>query len=271
MFRSILVPIDPSRPFDAANDYACALANRFKARVIVNYIVDEALVAGAGEAAAALDEAMESVGADALDDFVRIHPELQVDKLLSYGSTATVIFQSVLSTGAELVVVGGYHGGRSSSFWGSTVIDIVQHDERPTFVVRAPANIPQQGETIVVPYDGSRWAQQTIPKICALAKELGARIDLVNVAKRRDADAALHLLEKGRMLVEGEGVEVETNCLEASRLRPFGKTILNHARLVDSPLIAMSRLGRGSEVTGRSRVLAWLLTHSDLPVWVVRR
>ncbi len=271
MFKSILVPIDPSRPFGAANDYACALATRFDSQVIVNYIVDEALVSGAGEAAAALDEAMECVGQDALDDFERIHPELRVKKLLSYGSTATVIFQSVLSTGAEVVVVGGYHGSRSPSVWGSTVIDIVQHDERPTFVVRAPADIPQEGQTMTVPYDGSKWAQQTLPKICAFAREMGLRIDLVHVAKRKDAEKALHLLQRGRVLVEGEGVEVETHCLEGSRWRPVGRTILHHARAVGSPLVAISRLGAASGTTGRSRVLAWLLTHSDLPVWVVRR
>lgn len=271
MFRSILVPIDPSRPFGAANDYACALANRFESKVIVNYIVDEALVAGAGEAAAALDDAMECVGQDALDDFERLHPELQVKKLMSYGPTATVIFQSVLSTGAEIVVVGGYHGSRSPSVWGSTVIDIVQHDERPTFVVRAPAQIPQEGQAITVPYDGSRWAQQTMPKICSFAREMGLKIDLVHVARRKEADRALHILNRGKLLVEGEGVDVETHCLEGSRWRPVGRTILDHAKASGAPLVAMSRLGQASGTTGRSRVLAWLLTHSDLPVWVVRR
>lgn len=271
MFKSILVPIDPSRPFGAANDYACDLAARFGSQIIVNYVVDEALVSGAGEAATALDDAMECVGQDALDDFERVHPDLQVRKLMSYGSTATVIFQSVLSTGAELVVVGGYHGSRSPSVWGSTVIDIVQHDERPTFVVRRPAAIPQAGEVITVPYDGSRWAQQTLPKICRFARELNLGIELVHVARRKDAERGLNILKAGRVLVEEEGIEVESNCLEASRLRPFGKTILQHARAKGSPLIAMSRLGHGSEVTGRSRVMAWFLTHSDLPVWVVRR
>ncbi len=271
MFKSILVPIDPSRPFGAANDYACALAERFGSKVIANYIVDEAIVSGAGEAVAALDDAMECVGKDAMDRFASIHPDLDVQKLLSYGSTATVIFQSVLATGASLVVVGGYTGVHKPKVWGSTVMDIVRHDERPTFVVRAPARLPAEGDSIIVPFDGSRAAQQVLPNIVKFAKEMGVTIDLVNVAKKKESDRAMHALQLGASIVRGEGLECEVHCIEATRFGGVGRAILGFARTMRSPLIAMSRLGESSMSTGQSRTLGWLLTHSDIPVWVVRR
>lgn len=271
MFKTILVPIDPARPFGAANDYACALAKRFDSKIIANYIVDEAIVSGAGEAATALDDAMECVGADAMDRFVAAHDDLDVKKLLSYGPTATVIFQSVLATGASLVVVGGYTGAHSPKVWGSTVMDIVKHDERPTFVVRAPARLPADGDAIVVPFDGSTAAQQVLPKIVKFAKEMGGTICLVNIAKKKDSARALHALQLGTSIVKGEGMECESHCIEAPRFGGVGRALLNFARQHRSPLIAMSRLGESSMRTGQSRTLSWLLTHSDIPVWVVRR
>lgn len=271
MFKRILVPVDPARPFGAANEYACRLAQRFQASVIANYIVDEELVAGVGEAVGALDEAMEWVGRDAMEDFVRLHPDLEVEKRMSYGHTATVIFQSVLRTGADLVVVGGYRGLQNPKLWGSTVQDIVEHDERPTFVVRKNARLPEPGQRIVVPFDGSQRPVENLAKICRFAKELGVGIDLVYVAKKRESEAALHLLEKGRIQAEGEGVDVETHCLEASFWRPAARIILAHARRQKTPLIALSRLGRTGIVTGQSPILNGLLAHSEIPVWVVRR
>lgn len=271
MFSRILVPIDPARPLAAANEYACELAKRSAAHLIVNYIVDEALMMGGGEAVGALDEAMEWVGRDAMEDFVRHHEDLEVEKHLSYGPTATVIFQTVLRTGVDLVVVGGYGRPGRPKVWGSTVLDIVEHDERPTFVVRNPARLPGPGDRIVVPFDGSQRPVETLPRICRFARETDAGLDLVYVAKTREADRALHILEKGRIQAEGEGADVEIHCLQASFWRPDAGIILDHAKATGSPLIALSRLGRTSLRTGRSPILTWLLTHADLPVWVVRR
>lgn len=271
MFKRILVPVDPAKPFAGANEYACRIAKRFGSTIIANYIVDESLVAGAGEAVGALDSALEYVGKDAIDDFARNHPDIPVEKRLSYGHTATVIFQTVLGTGADLVVVGGFHTGTNPHVWGSTVSEIVAHDERPTFVVRRDHALPGPGEHIIVPFDGSDRPTENLGRICNLAKELGCGIDLVFVAKRKNAEAAMHILEKGRIIVEGSGVDAVTHCIEGGLLTNKGKLILKHAKAVDSPLIALSRLGRTSGQTGYSRTLTYLLTHSEMPVWVVRK
>lgn len=271
MFKRILVPVDPARPFAAANDYACTLATRFGATIIANYIVDETLVAGAGEAVGALDTALEYVGKEAVDDFARRHPDIQVEKRMSYGHSATVIFQTVLGTGADLVVVGGYHTGVNPQLWGSTVSEIVHLDERPTFVVRHNPGLPEAGEAITVPYDGSQRAAETLPRLAAFVKELGCTVDLVHVAKKKDADRGLHILDKGRIQLEGLGIEVRTSCLERGFLQAKGRAILRHAKDTGSKLIALSRLGRTSGQTGHSRTVTWLLTHSDIPVWVVRK
>lgn len=273
MFKRILIPVDPARPFAAANEYAVELAKKFESSIVATYVIDEQLMGGhvGDQAAGALDDALEWVGRDAMDDFAKHHEDLAVAKTLIYGPTHTAIFQMVLQTGADLVVVGGYHSATQPHLWGSTVLDIVQHDERPTFVVRKAAHIPHEGDTIVVPFDGSQRPLENLMKVTRLAKGVGASIDLVFVARKRHMVQAEQMLKKGRLLVEEQGVAATIHVLGAGLLRAKGRVILDHAKKQNAPLIAVSRLGQSSIHTGRSRTVAWLVAHSDVPVWVVRR
>lgn len=273
MFKRILIPVDPARPFGAANDYAVDLAKTFGSSIVATYVIDEQLIGGhvGDQAAGALDDALEWVGRDAMDDFAKVHKDLQVSKTLIYGPTHTAIFQMVLQTGADLVVVGGYHAGAQPHVWGSTVLDIVQHDERPTFVVRKRTRIPTAGDAIVVPFDGSPRPMENLLRVARFAKHLGADLDLVQVAPKRRSEQAERDLQKGCHLAEEQGVAARSHVLRPALFRSKAAVILDHAKQVGSPLVAVSRLGRSSSHTGHSRTVAWLVAHSDLPLWVVRR
>ncbi len=271
MFKRILLPVDPARPFAAANEYAVQLAKQFQSHLTTTYVIDDQFLGPAHEeATTSIDEALEWVGQDAMDDFARHHADIQCQKLLAYGHTPTALFQTVLQTGSDLLVLGGYHSKAQPHVWGSTVVDVVHHSERPTFVVRESKNLPGPGESIVVPFDGSDRPLAVLPRICKFAAALGASIDLVLVARVRDAEAAQHTLNKGAWIVKEHSVPVTTHLLQKTALRGKGRIILHHARATNAPLIAASRLGRTSTHTGRSRTVSWLLAHSPLPVWVVR-
>lgn len=272
MFKRVLLPVDPARPFGAANEYAVQLAHRFGSRIVMTYVIDDHLLGPvAEEAASSIDEALEWVGRDAMEEFQQHHPELECQKTLAYGHTPTALFQMVLQTGADAIVLGGYHSRANPKVWGSTVVDIVHHAERPTFVVRAPADLPGEGDAIVVPFDGSERPMATLPQVVRFARETGAIVDLVHVARPKHAEAARAVLEKGAWLVREEGVEAETHVLPHSLLSSKARVIMQHARAIDSPLIAISRLGTSSIHTGRSHTVSWLLAHSTVPVWVVRK
>lgn len=272
MFKRILLPVDPAKPFGAANEYAVELAKRFGARVVMTYIIDDHLLGPvAEEAATSIDEALEWVGRGAMEDFEEAHPDVECQKTLAYGSTPTALFQMVLQTGADLVVLGGYHSRASPHVWGSTVVDVVRHAERPVFVVRELNHLPTPTEPIVVPFDGSERPVQNLPRIVQFAKEMGTKIHLINVAKSKYREKAQAALDKGRWIVEQEDVAVETHLIQRGILQSKGRAILNYAKKVDSHLIAISRLGRTSTHTGHSHTVAWLLAHSPVPVWVVRK
>lgn len=272
MFKRILLPVDPARPFAAAHQYAVDLAHKYNSSITAAYIIDEHLVAPvAEEAAQSLDEALEWVGNAAIDEFCNAHEDLEVTKSLAYGNTATALFQLVLQTGADTVVLGGYHSRHSPHVWGSTVADIVHHAERPVFVVREHGRIPGEGDRIVVPFDGSERPLANLPRIIKFAKEHGAALDLVYVAKNRAVPKAEAALERGAWVCKEDDVACETHIIQASRFRTKGRSILDYARRVGSPLIAISRLGEVSTHTGRSRTVTWLLAHSPVPVWVVRK
>ncbi len=272
MFNRILLPVDPAKHFGAANQYAVDLAHRFDSKIVATYIIDDHLLGPvAEEAATSIDEALEWVGKDAMDDFVEHHPDLECQKTLAYGNTATALFQMVLQTGADLVVLGGFHSRAAPHVWGSTVVDVVTHAERPVFVVREHARLPTGDDRITVPFDGSERPLQNLPKVARFAKALGVGLDLVFVAKGKAAERARGALERGQYVCQEEGVDAEIHVLPSSRWRSKGRTILNHARSTGSPLIAMSRLGASSMHTGQSGTVAWLLSHSPVPVWVVRK
>ncbi len=272
MFRRILLPIDPARPFGAANEYAVELAKRFGSEVTATYVVDEHLLGPASEeAAASVDEALEWVGRDAMEDFERHHPDVPCEKTLAYGHTATALFQTVLQTGADLVVLGGYHSKTHPHVWGSTVVEVAHHAERPIIVVRGQSRLPGPGDAILVPFDGSQRPMALLPRICRFAAALGAHLDLVHVARVRDVEAAQALLDRGAERVRDLGVEARTHVLQRTAWRSKARVLLQHAKNTHAPLIAVSRLGASSTHTGRSRTVSWLLAHSPLPVWVVRQ
>ncbi len=276
MFKRILIPVDPSKPFGAANQYAVDLAHRFGSTIVATYVIDENLLGpSAQQTTGAMDEALEWVGRDAMDDFALHHPDLEVNKCLGYGSTATALFQIVLQTGASALVLGGFRSraARAAGGWGSVAGEIVQHAERPCFIVREPSRLPTSGDPIIIPYDGSEFPRKTIPNITAFAEATGSRLDLVHVCSSGHEAQAKAVLKEGVALIydENPGVEVDRHVLRASFLKSKGRVILNHARTVNSPLIAISRLGRASLHTGRSKTVDWLIAHSEKPVWVVRR
>ncbi len=272
MFKRILLPVDPARQFGAANQYAVDLAHHYGCSLVATYVIDERLLGHVGgEAAATLDSALEWVGEDAMEDFVQHHTDLSVQKSLAYGHTPTALFQMVLQSGADVVVVGGYHSTAAPQLWGSTVADVVHHVERPTFVVRKECKLPEQGQRIVVPYDDSERAASVLPRIATFAAERGAELELVYVAKPSAAKEGEGILKRGVQKLSEYDLPIHTALLRRTIWRPKWRTILSHAHALGSPLIALSRLGETSMRTGRSKTVDHLVAHGDVAVWVVRR
>ncbi len=272
MFKRILVHVDPARSFDAANRYAVDLAHAFESGLVATYIIDEHLMGHAvDEAANSLDHALEWVGQAAMEDFVTGHPDLDVKKTLGYGPTPTALFQVVLQSGADAVVVGGFHSTAQPHVWGSICADIVHHAERPVFVVRKDARLPGPEQPIVVPFDASERAVATLPRIADLATGLGAPIHLVHVAKPKHADKAQGILDRGAWILKEHGIEATMEVVVPKMFQAKAKAIYRAAKGKNAALIALSRLGTHSIHTGRSRTVGWLVGHSTLPVWVVRK
>lgn len=268
--KRILVPVDPTCQLDAAGNYAAQLARMYDAELIAMYILDDSRMQGAHEGAQSLDDAMAWIAQDVMEQYAHRHGDLKVQKLMGTGRTATAVFQAVLRTGAESVVLGGFTKG-PNSFWGSVSMDIVDHCERPAFVVRKPAGIPKEGDRVMIAYDGSQRATECLQNIARFLKVTKAVGYLCYAAAPKDMDRVQRELDEAKLYLQTEGVMAETAILERSRFHSHGWVLDRHARQVDAKLIALSRLGRSSIHTGRSRTVAWLVSHAHTPVWVVRR
>lgn len=124
--------------------------------------------------------------------------------------------------------------------------------------------------TLVVPLDGSPFAEQAIPTACTIARASGAHVELVRVHRtytfelgenshwdavtRRDETEYL-----ARTAASAEvrwGAEVAGTVLDG----PIAEAICDHAQEVPAPLIVLSTHGR----TGFSR--AWLGSSADAVV-----
>jgi nucleotide-binding universal stress UspA family protein len=138
--------------------------------------------------------------------------------------------------------------------------------------------------TIVVPLDGSEFAEQALPTACAIAGESGARLRLVLVHEPPTlpldpASASLYssteicirkgeraYLEKIRARLGQDG-----RAVTATVSGPVAPTLIEYAHDVEADLIVMATHGRGPlQRLWLGSIADAMLRSSDIPVLVVR-
>jgi nucleotide-binding universal stress UspA family protein len=174
MLNKILVPLDGTPVGEAALPYARSLARRSGATLVLVRAVSNARGI---EAAEAYIEAQ----ADAL-----ISQGFTVETGVPYGPPATWIPSEVELRDADLIVM-ATHDRANADRWihGSVAEAVVSHAQVPVVVVRAIGGRPplfgQTDTTLVVPLDGSEFAEAALPVAREFAWLLGARLVLVGV------------------------------------------------------------------------------------------
>ena len=146
--------------------------------------------------------------------------------------------------------------------------------------------VPGSFRSIVVPLDGSPFAEQALPSAAAIARAARAKLRLVLVHRlpppprdRRTAklyvsvELAVRRSEREYLraiaarLREGHGVQVTTQLLEG----PVGQTLASWIHQIDADLVVMTTHGRGA--VGRAMhgsVADQLVRTLDVPVLLVR-
>lgn len=289
MAAPILVPLDGSRFAEKALSCALGLGKGQSAELVLFRAVPtpqsaHRILLRAGQ------EASEAVGglAAKAGNYLRnlagslSGMDLDVRYVVGNGSPAKAIADYARQIEARQIVM-ATHGPRGirDSTRGSVAEHVVQSSRTPVLMVngrRRDLTDPRQPRAccrVVVPLDGSKRAEQVLPPVSRLAKDLGCEVALFQVSPvfllESSTDAARrmtksYLDEVARPLRE-QGIKVSV----ATGTGLVAQSIVHFAESTNSDLIAMSTRGRmGIARWTLGSVADRVLTTGRTPVLLVR-
>jgi len=244
MFTSILVPLDGSPLAERALPHALALARAAKGKLILfRASPSRALVDGLAPKRAAMAELERSaiqLRASGVEVESYVSRVYQVE--IPYG-----ICEAAEEKGADLIVMSTHgYGGLGRWTYGSVADEVLRQASVPVVLVSAtcehrwPAD---HADRIVVPLDGSGFAEAALGPARALGEALQAELLLVRAVQPLDSSYA-----DGTPYLEGR---VETELSEArdylesiaNTLRAAGQAVLVHVE-IGSPASTITNLAR---------------------------
>jgi len=269
MIESLLVPLDGSEVGERALPYARALAQATGARVLLVRVVweDPAQGDARSDAQAYLQQVAEELGRSG------VIPQVEILE----GDAAEAISLEARRRGADLIVM-TTHGRTGVGRWlyGSVAEGVLRLAEVPVLLARAwqdptVADRIADHPRIMVPLDGSPFAERALPVAERLADALHGELALVRAVPAPDlvfgpdravwplleseiqagaAEAQSYLEGLARQMAErGRSVMVEVCVSEVGET--VGKTLADAARRRDIGLMVMSTHG----FTGIKRLL----------------
>ncbi len=188
MTTKILVPVDGSAFAESAIPLALSLAEKAGADIRLAMVSEPANLPPGVWAEAFL--ATHSQYLDSITDSLasRSGPETSVSATLLEGEVSRAICEEAESSGADLVVMSTHgHGGLTRVWLGSVAEGVVRSSSSPVVLVRpreveAEDEAPEAPDTlshIVVPLDGSDFAEAAIEPALELARLFAASVTLL--------------------------------------------------------------------------------------------
>lgn len=200
MYRSLLVPLDGSHFGEHALPLAVSVAQRAGASLQLVH-VQAPLAAVYAEGPLFLDDALlaqlqarqrshHQTYLDGVAQRVKdVAPNLKVTTALLEGDVPAHIRDQTAAAKADLVVMATHYRGAIARFWlGSVTDDLIRHAAMPLLLAhgtdeRVTLTADLSWKHMLVPLDGSPFAEQILPAASGLAKLMGAEITLLRVIK----------------------------------------------------------------------------------------
>ena len=274
-FRSILVPLDGSQFGEHALPHALSLARRAGARLELVHVHVPGSLYDLPDSHVAVPEdedrhATELARAylDGVARRVKAASGGEVAATILRGHVGDSLCDHVANSRPDLVVLTTHGRGPLSRFWlGSVTTDLIQRAAAPLLLVRPAEGSPDLSSDpaprrILVPLDGSRFAEHVLPMAVAVGELCGSEYRLLRVvppvrmggwdgtrkppegvrtvAEQLEADARRYL----------NGLAAHAPGLGAARVHvavtwPPAGAILDDAAAGDIDLIAMETRGHG--------------------------
>lgn len=255
MFQAVIVPLDGSELAEAALPYARVLATGLHARLtLISVLGDSASAEDQQRLRAYLDAQAAALGPGAA---VGLRLGDPVKQIVAAGQE---------QQGAVVVMASQSEHGLSGLFHSSVAAQVVHDSSVPVLVMRAAPAEAVNFARILVPLDGSAFAERALPVAKGLAQAFGSELQLVRVAPVTQ----LYALSSGSMVepgspavmaemtnqligaardfitekteqVRGEGYQVQGEAL----LGDPGNQLVTFAKDRKSDLIVMTTHGQG--------------------------
>lgn len=300
MYTRLLIPLDGSKTAEKVLPYERFLAARLKLPVELLEVIDIVEIAKllTPEKAHYLNTVVENrirSSEQYLRGVAGTFPGANVKCMVEKGTAAEVIIEKAAADKGTLISM-ATHGRSGLNRWllGSVAEKVLRGATNPLLLVKATDEAKTEGEanlrSVIVPLDGSELAEQVLPTVAELAKELKLEVILFRaytiplsalavdpegyyVATDEELisamrDEAVAYLEKKAEEIKKLGVE------KVSQVAEYGLAsdeIISFARKTPDNLIAMCTHGH----TGVKRwvlgsVTETVVRHSGDPVLVIR-
>ena len=176
MFAKVLVPLDGSLESVAALPLAQTMLGTTAGELVLVRVPDRAT-------AGHLDShACESYLNQVAGDLSVAGGPARVTTCVLSGTPDQAIVDAVSSLGADLVVMATHGRGELGRLlFGSTAECVVGHSPVPVLVVRPGARQVTHVRTLLVPLDGSPGGRRALAAATRLARQHGARLELITV------------------------------------------------------------------------------------------
>lgn len=178
MFAKVLVPLDGSLASVAALPLARAMLGTSAAELVLARVVDNAtaLRLASSDAAHECESYLNQVAGEFRGSPTR------VATCVLFGSPGRAIVHAASSLDADLVVMVTHARGELGQLlFGSTAEYVVGHSPVPVLVVRPGGRQVAHIHTLLVPLDGSAGGKRALAAATRLARQHGARLDLITV------------------------------------------------------------------------------------------
>jgi nucleotide-binding universal stress UspA family protein len=172
MYKKMLVPLDGSKLAEVVLPYARDIARRFNLELILLHVCEPSGTEGQFMCQAYLDRTLEIAGepgGSAEAAAVKARGEVVT------GHPAEEILDQAEKNGVDLILMASHgHSGLRRWLLGGTADKVLRASKVPVWLVRAgePAgNVPGKdaGRMMLVPLDGSKYAEAVLPHVRALA------------------------------------------------------------------------------------------------------
>lgn len=296
MFARVIVPIDHSEASEAAVPLAAHLAERRSIPLVLLHVIEmspefTAYIHGESEVDAMLS--LEEASQKHLRGIAATVTNVEVSTIVLRGQPAARIVEYVDDLKDSIVVMSSHgHTGFRRMILGSTTSRVVHAAPAPVIITRAPEDdkpvkVPDAIQKVLVPLDGSTFAEHALHAVYELISRDDVMVRLVRVPEviaypsTMYGAASYETVDAYMTAMQSESEDYLKRMAEQLQPRPgtvswevrdgaTSAAILEAAKEFDADLIAMASHGR----TGFRRFLLGsvaeqVLREADAPVMLV--